>query len=454
MTTVSDFRVTKETTEFFELTWFSSNERPPLPGNVAYAIEDTEAWWREWTSSFVMLGEWHDAVLRSLITLKALTYAPTGGIVAAPTTSLPESFGGDRNWDYRFCWLRDATQALEALMRCGCQGEAVAWRDWLLRAAAGNAADLQIMYGASGERRLTEWEVPWLTGYEHSSPVRVGNAASEQYQLDVYGEVMSALYEASVLGTRDDSAWALQLELMKFLDKAWTEPDEGIWEVRGPRQHLTHSKVMAWVAADRAVRMVEEMHYEGPVTDWRLLRDQIHEEVCTKGYNTELGAFTQYYGSDQLDASLLMIPLVGFLPATDDRVRSTVEAIERELTEDGLVLRYRADGTEHVDGLEGPEGAFLACSFWLADCLHLMERNEDARQLLERLLELRNDLGLLSEEYDSAAGRQSGNFPQAFSHVALVNAALNLSTHPRTGANQRTNHPVEWDNATMSRSES
>jgi GH15 family glucan-1,4-alpha-glucosidase len=430
MTTVSDFTITQENIAYFELAWFPSNERPPLPGNVAYAIEDTETWWREWTSSFVMLGEWHEAVMRSLITLKALTYAPTGGIVAAPTTSLPESFGADRNWDYRFCWLRDATQALEALMRCGCQGEAIAWRNWLLRAAAGNPADLQIMYGASGERRLTEWEVPWLPGYEQSAPVRVGNAASEQFQLDVYGEVMSALYEASALGTtRDNSAWALQLELMKFLENEWTEPDEGIWEVRGPRQHFTHSKVMAWVAADRAVRMVEESGYEGPLADWQSLRAQIHEEVCTKGYNTDVGAFTQYYGSDQLDASLLMIPLVGFLPATDDRVRSTVEAIERNLLEEGLVLRYRAGGSDLVDGLEGREGAFLACSFWLVDCFHLIGRSEDARRLLERLLELRNDLGLLAEEYDSVAARQSGNFPQAFSHVALVNAALNLSRH-------------------------
>jgi GH15 family glucan-1,4-alpha-glucosidase len=439
MTTVSNFTVTQGNSEFFELAWFPPNERTPRPGNVAYAIEDTEVWWREWTSSFVDLGEWHDAVMRSLITLKALTYAPTGGIVAAVTTSLPESFGGVRNWDYRFCWLRDATQALEALMRCGCQGEAIAWRNWLLRAAAGNAADLQIMYGPSGERRLTEWEVPWLPGYEDSSPVRVGNAASEQYQLDVYGEVMSALYVASAQGTPSDhSAWDLQLELMQFLAKAWTEPDEGIWEVRGPRQHFTHSKVMAWVAADRAVRMVEEMGYQGPVADWRSLRDQIHEEVCTKGYNTDVGAFTQYYGSDELDASLLIIPLVGFLPATDDRMRSTVEAIERDLIEDGLVLRYRGDGAEQVDGLEGREGAFLACSFWLADCLHLMGRREDARRLLERLLKLTNDLGLLAEEYDSVAGRQSGNFPQAFSHVALINAALNLSGNPQTTGDLRT----------------
>jgi GH15 family glucan-1,4-alpha-glucosidase len=451
MTTVADFTVTPQSVEFFELTWFSSSDETPRPENVAYAIEDTDVWWHEWTSSLTELGDWDDAVLRSLITLKALTYAPTGGIVAAATTSLPESFGGGRNWDYRYCWLRDATQSLEALMRCGLYGEAIAWRDWLVRAAAGNAADLQIMYGPSGERRLTEWEVPWLEGYEHSSPVRVGNAASVQYQLDVYGEVMSALYEASALGTsRDRSAWALQLELMAFLEKIWIEPDEGIWEVRGPRQHFTHSKVMAWVAADRAVRMVEEMGYDGPVDDWRTLRDQIHQEVCTEGFNTEVGSFTQFYGSDQLDASLLMIPLVGFLPPTDFRVRSTVEAIERDLMEDGLVLRYRATGAEQVDGLEGREGAFLACSFWLADCLHLIGRREDARQLLERLLALRNDLGLLAEEYDSAAGRQSGNFPQAFSHVALVNAALNLSENRQrigrlrtdnSARPQRSNHP-------------
>jgi len=384
-------------------------------------------WWRAWVSSFDLAGEWREAAARSLITLKALTYDPTGGIVAAPTTSLPETFGGARNWDYRYCWLRDATQTLEALMRCGCRDEAIAWRNWLLRAAAGDPADLQIMYGCSGERRLEEWEVPWLPGYEGSAPVRVGNEAARQYQLDVYGEVMSALYEASRLGTtRDESAWALQLELMKFLETAWTEPDEGIWEVRGPRQHFTHSKVMAWVAVDRAVRMVEELGHEGPVASWRKLRERIHDQVCAEGYNTSVGAFTQYYGSDELDASLLMIPLVGFLPATDERVRSTIEAIERDLTEDGLVRRYQ-DQAHLVDGLDGREGAFLACSFWMADCLHRIGRRDDARQLFKRLLQLRSDLGLLAEEYDADAGRQAGNFPQAFSHVALVNAALNLS---------------------------
>jgi GH15 family glucan-1,4-alpha-glucosidase len=434
MTTVSSFTLAEGNVEFFELSWYPSHEQPPRPSNVAYAIDDTATWWREWTSSFVIGGEWRDAVVRSLITLKALTYDPTGGIVAAVTTSLPETFGGMRNWDYRYCWLRDATQTLQALMRGGCQVEAKAWKDWLLRAAAGDPADLQIMYGPSGERRLDEWEVPWLPGYEDCTPVRVGNAAAGQYQLDVYGEVMSSLYEAAVVtGTKDDSAWALQLELMKFVERAWIEPDEGIWEVRGPRRHFTHSKVMAWVAVDRAVRMVEEFGHEGPVGGWRALRDQIHEEVCAKGFNTDVGAFTQYYGSGDLDASLLLIPLVGFLPATDERVVATVEAIERDLMEGGLVMRYQ-DRTHIVDGLVGREAAFLACSFWLADCLYLMGRHEDARRLFERLLSLRSDLGLLAEEYDTEARRQAGNFPQAFSHVALVNSALNLSGHPALGA--------------------
>jgi GH15 family glucan-1,4-alpha-glucosidase len=432
MRTVSEFTMTKGRSEFFALTWFASHEQAPRPANVGYAIEDTEQWWRQWASSFVVEGEWRDAVVRSLITLKALTYEPTGGIVAAASTSLPETFGGVRNWDYRFCWLRDATQTLEALMRAGCQDEAMAWRNWLVRAAAGDPADLQIMYGPSGERRLEEWEVPWLPGYENSAPVRVGNAAAGQYQLDVYGEVMSALYEAAVrTGIADGSAWALQLELMKFLEKAWTEPDEGIWEVRGPRRHFTHSKVMAWVAMDRAVRMVEEFGHQGPVARWQEIRAQIHDEVCAKGYNSEVGAFTQYYGSEELDASLLMIPLVGFLPASDDRVRSTIEAVERDLTEDGFVMRYR-DQAHLVDDLDGGEGAFLACSFWMADCLHMIGRHEDARRLFERLLAVRNDLGLLAEEYDAMAGRQAGNFPQAFSHVALVNAALNLSGDRRS----------------------
>jgi GH15 family glucan-1,4-alpha-glucosidase len=434
LTTVSDFTLTEGQREFFELTWFPSHEVAPRPINVGYAIEETATWWRDWASASTVVGEWRDAVVRSLITLKALTYSPTGGIVAAATTSLPETLGGVRNWDYRYCWLRDATQTLDALMRAGCSAEALAWRNWLLRAVAGNPADLQIMYGPGGERRLIEWEVPWLAGYENALPCRIGNAAAEQFQLDVYGEVMSTLYEASRRGVVvDESAWGLQLELMKFLATHWTEPDEGIWEVRGPRRHFTHSKIMSWVAADRSVRMAEEFGCAGPVGEWRALRDRIHQDVCAKGYNAEVGAFTQYYGSADLDASLLIAPLVGFLPATDGRMRSTIEAIERDLTEDGFVLRYRAAEARHVDGLEGREGAFLACSFWLADCLYLIGRHDDARLLFDRLLGLRNDLGLLAEEYDAQAGRQVGNFPQAFSHVALVNAALNLSGRPPTG---------------------
>jgi GH15 family glucan-1,4-alpha-glucosidase len=351
--------------------------------------------------------------------------------VAAPTTSLPETLGGSRNWDYRYCWLRDATLTLESLMRGGYFEEAMAWRNWLLRAVAGDPSDLQIMYGAGGERRLEEYEVDWLPGYENSAPVRIGNAAAGQFQLDVYGEVMSALYVASkVGGTLSETAWDLQRVLIGFLAENWTKPDDGIWEVRGPRRHFTHSKMMAWVAVDRAIKMVEECGERGPADDWKVLRDTIHAQVCAEGFNTKVGAFTQYYGSDALDASLLMMPLMGFLPATDERVRSTIEAIEKDLTEDGFVLRYRATDAHAVDGLDGHEGAFLACSFWLADCLHLIGRHEDAVVLLDRLIGLSNDIGLLAEEYDAVAKRQVGNFPQAFSHVSLVNAAYNLSGHP------------------------
>jgi len=431
MTTVAEFTVNAGEVETFELAWYPSHQEAPRPANPRFAVEDTELWWRDWAATCTLEGEWRDEVVRSLITLKALTYEPTGGIVAAPTTSLPETIGGSRNWDYRYCWLRDATLTLESLMRGGYHDEAMAWRNWLLRAVAGDPADLQIMYGPAGERRLEEWEVSWLSGYEGSAPVRVGNAAAGQFQLDVYGEVMSALYEASLLGdTADEAAWGLQLQLMKFVEKSWTEPDDGIWEVRGPRRHFTHSKVMAWVAVDRAVKMVEQCRCEGPIDRWRELRDQIHDEVCAKGYNEDVGAFTQYYGSDALDASTLMIPLVGFLPATDERMKSTIEAIERDLTEDGFVLRYRATDAHAVDGLEGHEGAFLACSFWMADCLFMLGREDDAHNLFERLLGLTNELGLLAEEYDALAKRQVGNFPQAFSHVSLVNAAFSLSGHP------------------------
>jgi GH15 family glucan-1,4-alpha-glucosidase len=431
MTTTAEFTVSAGERVSFVLTWHPSNDMPPRPLDARFAISDTVAWWEEWVDACTYDGPWRDAVVRSLITLKALTYRPTGGIVAAATTSLPETVGGMRNWDYRYCWLRDATLTLDALMRGGYHEEAMDWRDWLLRAVAGDPAEMQIMYGPAGERRLEEWEADWLPGYEGSRPVRIGNAAAGQFQLDVYGEVMSALYEACVVGDPiSDTAWSLQRVLVDYLEQHWSDPDDGIWEVRGPRRQFTHSKVMAWVAVDRAIRTAEEFGLPGPVERWRPLRDRIHAEVIDKGWNDKVGAFTQYYGSDALDASLLMIPMVEFLPAGDPRVVSTVEAIERDLTEDGFVLRYRAEEAHDVDGLSGHEGAFLACSFWMADCLHSIGRQDDARRLFERLLALRNDLGLLAEEYDARLNRQVGNFPQAFSHVSLANAAYNLSGHP------------------------
>jgi GH15 family glucan-1,4-alpha-glucosidase len=427
--TVADFTVTEHQRYPFTLVWYPSHEEPPPPLDSWYAVHLTEAYWTEWSQMCCYQGPYHDAVLRSLITLKSLTYEPTGGIVAAATTSLPEALGGNRNWDYRYCWLRDATLTLEALMRGGYFTEAMAWRDWLVRAVAGDVSKLQIMYGPAGERRLDEWEASWLPGYENSAPVRIGNAASEQYQLDVYGEVMSALYSsARTQGVHSEAAWELQKQLIDFIEKGWTQPDDGIWEVRGPRRHFTHSKVMAWVAVDRAVRTLEEWpELKGPLEEWKTLRHDIFTEVCEKGYNQDVGAFTQYYGSDKLDASVLMIPLVGFLPPTDDRVISTVEAIENNLIDHGFVLRYRTDDDGSVDGLTGREGAFLACSFWLVDCLHMIGREEDAVDLFERLLALRNELGLLSEEYDPFAGRLVGNYPQAFSHVSLINSAFRLS---------------------------
>ena len=431
LTTVADFSVSAGQRYPFTLVWHPSHEAPPAPHDAVYALRLTAQYWRDWSSRCTYDGAWRDAVVRSLITLKALTYAPTGGIVAAATTSLPETLGGGRNWDYRYCWLRDATLTLESLMRGGYDEEALAWRDWLLRAVAGDVTRLQIMYGPGGERRLDEWEVPWLGGYESSTPVRVGNAASGQFQLDVYGEVMSALFaSASAQGTPSHSAWALQRALMEFLEKGWSEPDDGIWEVRGPRRHFTHSRVMAWVAVDRAVRTLERWpELGGPLEDWRHLRHRIFVEVCEKGYNEEVGAFTQYYGSTQLDASVLMIPLVGFLPATDARVISTIEAVERELLDNGFVLRYQTSDDGAVDGLSGREGAFLACSFWLVDCLHMIGRSEDAERHFERLLSVRTPLGLLAEEYDASACRLVGNFPQAFSHVSLVNTAYRLGGH-------------------------
>jgi len=412
----------------FVLTWFPSNQDLPQHTDAEQALVDTDSFWREWVTDCVHVGRFREPLVRSLVTLKALTYAPTGGIVAAATTSLPEALGGVRNWDYRYCWLRDATLTLLALVRAGYDGEARAWRDWLLRAIAGRPGEVQIMYGIAGERRLTEVELEWLPGYERSTPVRIGNAASQQRQLDVYGEVLDALYHARLSGLEPSKdAWALIRKLLQWLEKGWREPDEGIWEVRGPRRHFTHSKVMAWVAFDRAIRMIEEDGLGGPVDRWRALREEIHDEVCREGLSEKLGAFTQSYGLDRLDASLLMIPLVGFLPADDERVVATVAAIERELVEDGLVTRYRADEENtDVDGLPPGEATFLPCSFWLVQVYALQGRLDEAEKLFERLIGLRNDLGLLSEEYDVKAERLVGNFPQAFTHLTLVDAALTL----------------------------
>jgi GH15 family glucan-1,4-alpha-glucosidase len=431
LTTVADFTVTPGDRVAFSLTWRESHRPPPRRVDPIRAVDDTTQWWRRWSERCAYEGRWRDAVVRSLITLKALTYRPTGGIVAAATTSLPEELGGVRNWDYRFCWVRDATFTLYALMLGGYRAEARAWRDWLLRAVAGQPDQLQIMYGPAGERRLTETEVPWLPGYERSTPVRVGNAAVAQFQLDVYGELMDAMHQTRMHGIDPAGpAWELQRTLMEFLESRWDDPDEGIWEVRGPRRHFTHSKVMAWVAADRAVRAVERFGLDGPVNRWRRLRAEIHDEVCRSAYNADRNAFTQFYGSSGLDASLLMIPLVGFLPPTDPRVVGTVEAIRRDLCRDGFVMRYASEGAEEIDGLPGREGVFLPCTFWLADNLWLLGRRNEATSLFERLVNLCNDVGLLSEEFDPSTGRLVGNFPQAFSHVSLVNTALNLSGQP------------------------
>jgi GH15 family glucan-1,4-alpha-glucosidase len=403
------------------------------------AVEETEQWWGEWSARCTMTGPWRDIALRSLITLKALTYAPTGGIVAAPTTSLPEQLGGVRNWDYRYCWLRDATFTLYSLMLAGYREEAEAWRDWLLRAVAGSPAQMQIMYGPAGERRLDEFELPWLPGYEGAKPVRVGNAAAGQFQLDVYGEVMDSLHQARNIGIQSESyAWSLQRALMEFLESNWREPDEGIWEMRGPRRHFTHSKVMAWVAFDRAVGACDRLGLDGPVGRWRAIRDEIHAEVCREGYDPERKAFTQSYGSSNLDASLLLVALVGFLPATDERVIGTVAAIDRELCDDGFVLRYTTSSGD--DGLPAGEGVFLPCSFWLADNLALAGHPKRAAELYRRLIGLANDVGLLSEEFDTRAGRLVGNFPQAFTHVALVNTAHNLTQQQGPARRRRRHH--------------
>jgi GH15 family glucan-1,4-alpha-glucosidase len=414
----------------FILTWFPSHLPLPAQEDPERELRATDTWWSEWSARCTYDGEWRDPVVRSLITLKALTYTPTGGIVAALTTSLPERLGGVRNWDYRFCWLRDATFALYALMIGGYTDEALAWRHWLLRAIAGKPSQASIMYGVMGERRLPELELEWLPGYEGSAPVRIGNAACAQFQLDVYGEVMDSLHFARRSGLKaDENAWRLQCTLTNFVETAWTHPDEGIWEVRGPRRHFTHSKVMAWVALDRAIKGIERFGLEGPAERWRATRKQIHADICARGFDSSLGSFVQYYGAKELDASLLMIPLVGFLPATDPRMLGTVKAIEERLMSDGLVNRY--EEAPHVDGLPLGEGAFIACTFWLADNLALQGRFAEARDIFERLLAIRNDVGLLSEQYDRVHRRLVGNFPQAFSHVGLINTASNLS--PKRG---------------------
>lgn len=424
--TRADFEVGEGQTIPFALTWSNSFHSLPSPVDAAAVVERVTDEWKKWSSKHTFTGPYAEANLRSIITLKALTHHETGGIVAAATTSLPEQIGGIRNWDYRFCWIRDATYTLYALMGSGFMEEAKAWRDWLLRAMAGNPDRMQIMYGISGERRLTEFELVELPGYEASRPVRIGNAASEQLQLDVYGELLDAAYLARRKGLqRIEAGWKLGRALVNRLEKIWTQPDEGIWEIRGPRRHFVHSKVMAWVAFDRAIRVAQEFGEDGPVNRWVKLRSDIHDEVCRLGFSRELNSFVQYYGCKDLDASLLILPLVGFLPAEDPRIQGTVAAIEKNLMQDGLVARY--DTRSSVDGLGGNEGAFLACSFWMVDNYVLQHRIEEARSLFEYLLSLRNDVGLLAEEYDAKEHRQLGNFPQAFSHLALVNSAHNLS---------------------------
>jgi len=426
MTTVGEFTVMRGETIPLVLSYARSHRPVPPARDPTASLEATEKFWKDWTSKCRAAGEWTDAVRRSMITLKALTYAPTGGIVAAPTTSLPEKIGGERNWDYRFCWLRDATLTLLGAMHAGYYEEAEAWREWLLRAVAGSPDQLQIMYGIAGERRLSEWVVDWLPGYEKSSPVRVGNAAHTQLQLDMFGEIMDVHHQARRGGlTTNESGWDAQIKFLEYLARIWREPDQGIWEMRGPAQHFTYSKVMAWVAFDRTIKSAENFGLEGPLEEWRRLRDEICDDVCTHAYNKKLGTFVQAYGSDQLDASLLMVPCVGFLPVSDPRIAATIAAIERRLLRDGLVIRYCTEDV--TDALPPGEGAFLACSFWLVDVYILQERFEEAENLFRRLVGLCNEVGLLSEEYDPSSRRLIGNFPQAFSHMALVNSAYNLT---------------------------
>jgi len=427
MATVSRFTLTAGSRVPFVLTWFPSHRPLPEAIDGETALNDTEGYWLDWAGTCVTDGDYHEEIRESLLVLKAMTYEPTGGIVAAPTTSLPEQPGGVRNWDYRYCWLRDATLTLLAMLRAGASAEAVTWRQWLLRAVAGDPADLQVMYGLAGERRLDEHVLDWLPGYEGSSPVRVGNAASQQLQIDVFGDVLDALYQTRVQGAApDDNAWALCLKLLEWLEDGWRAPDHGMWEVRGPARHFTHSKVMAWVAFDRAIRSHDEFGRQGPVDRWKESRAEIHDEVQRLAWNDDMKAFTQSFGSSELDANLLLMPAVGFLPATDERVVSTVAAIERELLSGGLVMRYRPRGDGAVDGIPSGEGVFLACSFWLADALAMMGELDRARELFERLLDLRNEVGLYAEEWDPGANRQLGNFPQAFTHLALINTAFVL----------------------------
>jgi GH15 family glucan-1,4-alpha-glucosidase len=435
MRTVAEFDVAAGDTRTFVLSYLPSNRKLDEPLDANAALHDTEVHWTKWEARSKISGPWREAVSRSLITLKALTFGPTGGIVAAPTTSLPEQIGGKRNWDYRFCWLRDATMTLLALMYAGYYDAAGAWRDWLLRAVAGSPNQMQIMYGIAGERRLTEWEVPWLSGYEGSAPVRIGNAAHSQLQLDVLGELMDTLHQARDGGLASiPSGWALQKEFLKHLETVWTCKDSGIWEDRGEERHFTYSKVMAWVAFDRAIKSAQSFGLDGDIDHWRDLRARIHSEVCDRGFDARRGIFVRAYGGSELDASLLLLPAVGFLPPSDPRIRATVEAIERDLVVDGLVLRY--DTARADDGLPPGEGMFIACSFWLVDAYLMLGRRDDALALFERLLKLRNDVGLLSEEYDPRLKRQVGNFPQALSHLALVGSACNLA-HEEKPAEQR-----------------
>ncbi len=430
---VAEFTIVAGETVPLVLSWHPSHLPAPAPIDAAAALDATERLWQEWSARLSYTGEWRDIVLRSVMTLKAMTYAPTGGIVAAPTTSLPEVIGGGRNWDYRFCWLRDAALSMQALLRTGYESEAVAFREWLLRAVTGHPRQARIMYGLAGERRLTEQTLTTLPGYEGSAPVHIGNAASEQFQLDIFGELADVLFFGLELLNvpPEPSRWQNTLLTLEVVEEAWKQPDEGIWEVRGPRQHFTHSKVMAWVAFDRGVRTIERFGLPGPVDRWRQIRDEIHEQVCREGYDPQRRTFTQYYGSQELDASVLLIPAVGFLPPTDERVVGTVEAVQRWLTRDGFVDRYSTgDDTGSVDGLSGVEGSFLPCSFWLADALAGIGRTDEARALFARLVALANDLGLISEEYDPIGKRLLGNFPQAFTHLALVNTAVLLASDP------------------------